>query len=156
PKNAWIPSAASSLRSVGMKASSSISIDLAIGASRPSSTALMMAAVASGARLPSWRASAFASASVSLSLQSRLTRRSCRHSGAGKRRAEVGAAAEDLVAGAGDDHGAHGVVVAHRVERVVQLADERLADGVGRRAIEGDDRERLLAREHERFKSHRG
>src|SRR2546422_7680615 len=53
PKNAWMPSAASSLRSVGMNASSSTSIDFAIGTSRPSSTALMMAAVASGARLPS-------------------------------------------------------------------------------------------------------
>src|SRR5262249_49658654 len=53
PKNAWIPSAASSLRSVGMNASSSISMDFAIGASSPSSTARMMAAVASGARLPS-------------------------------------------------------------------------------------------------------
>src|SRR5688500_2451003 len=82
-KNAWIPSAASSLRSVGRNCSSSMSIDLAIGASSPSSTALMMAAVASGARLPSWRASALASFSVSPSFDSRFTRPSARHSGAG-------------------------------------------------------------------------
>jgi hypothetical protein len=75
---------------------------------------------------------------------------------AGKRRAEVGAAAEDPVAGAGDDDRAHAVVVAHGVQRVVQLADERLADGVGGRAVERDDGVRLLARQHERFKSHRG
>ena len=52
-KNAWMPSAASSLLSVGMNASISTSIERAIGASSPSSTALMMAAIASGARLPS-------------------------------------------------------------------------------------------------------
>src|SRR5256885_324169 len=52
-KKAWMPSAASSLLSVGMNASISTSIERAIGASSPSSTALMMAAIASGARLPS-------------------------------------------------------------------------------------------------------
>src|SRR5881409_4145520 len=75
---------------------------------------------------------------------------------AGERRAEVGAAAEDLVARARDDDGAHAVVVAHRVQRVVQLADERLADGVGGWAVERDDRVRLLALQNERLKSHRG
>src|SRR6185312_12499769 len=82
-KKAWIPSAASSLRSVGMKASSSTSIERAIGDSRPSSTARMMAAVASGARLASCRASALASLSVSPSLQSRFTSLRLRHSWAG-------------------------------------------------------------------------
>src|SRR5262249_61804560 len=74
---------------------------------------------------------------------------------AGQGGPEVGTAAEDLVAGPGDDDGPYAVIVAYRVQRVVQLVDQGLADRVGRWSIERDDRIRLLARERERFKSHR-
>ena len=68
-KNAWMPSAASSVRSDLRNARTSMSIALSIGASSPSSTASMMSRVATGGRLASWRASALASSSVSPSLR---------------------------------------------------------------------------------------
>src|SRR5262245_10185210 len=73
---------------------------------------------------------------------------------AGEGRAEVGAGAEDAVARPGDDDRVHRVVALHRVERGVEVAHELDADRVGRRTVERDDREALLAREEQGLKRH--
>src|SRR4029453_18100944 len=65
--------------------------------------------------------------------------------GFGREAAEVGARAKDLVARAGEDHGAHLVIVAglpHRFhQRGQQLAVERISLG---RAVQGDRRHAVL------------
>ena len=50
---------------------------------------------------------------------------------------------------------AHGVVGLELGQRGVQLAHERLADGVGGRPVEGDDREALLAGQDHGLVRHR-
>src|SRR2546425_12800562 len=73
---------------------------------------------------------------------------------AGERRAEVGAGAEDPVARAGHDDRAHGGIGREPGERGVEVVHQLLADRVGRRAIEGDDGEALLAGDEQRSEEH--
>jgi hypothetical protein len=70
-------------------------------------------------------------------------------------RAEVRARAEDLVPRPGDDRRAHAVVAFQLGQGRVQLAHERLADRVGGRPVEGDDREALLAGQDQGLVRHR-